>query len=323
MKKNFVVICALSTLVGVAAAQQVSSQNNVSASSNTSVSASQNGANVNSNSNAGVSSQTSATAPKHEEHSTPKHEEHSTSKQSRHHQPQPKKAQKGESTDAASALSAGTNVSALLSKPLDSRKCKPGDEVFATASEDVKANGKVVIKKGSRLFGHVTEAKTKGKGEANSSLGIVFDRALLKNGQQVQMNSVVQAIAAARTAPMPMDDDMGAMGSGGMASTGAVSGGGRSGVLGGVGSTATAATGAVANVGGNATGALNSSLGSSANVGHGVTGALTSTSSGVVGMKGMSLATAASNATEGSVITSTGKSVHLDSGTQMMLRVVK
>jgi hypothetical protein len=40
-------------------------------------------------------------------------------------------------------------------------------------------------------------------------------------------------------------------------------------------------------------------------------------------MKGLSLATAASNATEGSVITSTGKSVHLDSGTQMMLRVVK
>lgn len=320
MKKNFVVICALSAaLVGVAAAQQVSSQNNVSASSNTSVSASQNSANVNSNTNANVSSQTNATMPKHEEEPQSKREEHS---QSKHHQ-QPKKDEKGSSMDATSALSTGTTVNAVLAKPIDSRKCKPGDEVFATTSQDVKADGKVVIKKGSKLIGHVTEAKAKGEGEANSSLGIMFDRAVLKNGQQVQMESVVQAIASAHTAATSMDDDMGAMASGSMASTGAASGGGRSGLLGGVGSTAGAATGAVANVGGNATGALNSSVGSTANVGHGVNGALTSSSSGVVGMKGLSLATAASNATEGSVITSTGKSVHLDSGTQMMLRVVK
>ncbi len=308
MKNNLVLVCALSTLVGVATAQ-VSSQNNASASSNTSVSAGQNGANVNSNTNANVSSQTSATAPKQEEHSG----------KSSHKQP--KKDEKGGSMEAASALSAGTTVSAVLSKPLDSRKCKPGDEVFATASEDVKADGKVVIKRGSRLIGHVTEAKAKGEGQANSSLGIMFDHAVLKNGQQVQMNSVVQAIAAAPTAPASMDADMGATGSGGMAP--ATSGGGRPGVLGGVGSTASAATGAVANVGGNATGAVNSSLGSTANVGKGVSGALNSTSSGVVGMKGLSLATAASNATEGSVITSSGKSVHLASGTQMMLRVVK
>ncbi|HEU5403556.1 MAG TPA: hypothetical protein VFU86_19535, partial [Terriglobales bacterium] len=208
-------------------------------------------------------------------------------------------------------------------KPIDSRKCKPGDEVVATASEDVKSDGKVVVKKGSKLIGHVTEAKAKGEGEANSSLGIMFDHAVLKNGQQVQMNSVVQAVAAAHTAPMSMDDDMSAMGSGSMTSSGGVSGGGHSGLLGGVGSTANAATGAVANAGGKATGALNSSVGSGANVGRGVNGALNSSSSGVVGMKGLSLATAASNATEGSVITSTGKSVHLDSGTQLMLRVVK
>jgi hypothetical protein len=299
-------------VVGIAAAQQVSSQNSASGSSNTSVSASQNGANVNSNTNANASSQTSATAPTHEEHAAPK--------QSQHHQA---KKDEGGSMNAASALSAGTTVNAVLAKPIDSRKCKPGDEVVATASQDVKADGKVVVKKGSRLIGHVTEAKAKGEGEANSSLGIMFDHAVLKNGQQVQMNSVVQAIAAAHTAPMSMDDDMGAMGAGSMASTGGVASGGHSGLLGGVGSTAGAATGAVANVGGNATGAVNSSVGSTANVGRGVNGALTSSSSGVVGMKGLSLATAASNATEGSVLTSTGKSVHLDSGTQMMLRVVK
>jgi hypothetical protein len=119
---------------------------------------------------------------------------------------------------------------------------------------------------------------------------------------------------------MSMESDTEAMTSGSVAPAG---GGGRAGLLGGVGSTAGAATGAVANVGGGATGALNSTVGSTANVGSGLSGALNSSSSGVVGMKGLSLVTGATNSTQGSVITSTGKSVHLDSGTQMMLRVVK
>jgi hypothetical protein len=39
----------------------------------------------------------------------------------------------------------------------------------------------------------------------------------------------------------------------------------------------------------------------------------------VFGLNGLSLNTAASNATEGSVITSVGKNVHLDSGTRMLV----
>ncbi len=318
MKNNLVVICALALLAGIATAQQVSSQNNASVSSSTSATAGQNGANVNSNTNANVASQTDVSAPKHEEHSK---QTQSSQKQTQSNHKQPKKNESSSSMNAASALNAGTTVNAVLSKPSDSRKSKPGDQVVATASQDVKSDGKVVVKKGSKLIGHVTEAKAKGDGQANSSLGIVFDHALLKNGQQVQMNSVVQAIGSVQTAPASVDSDMSAMGSGSVAPT--AGGGGHSGLLGGVGSTAHAATGAVANVGGGATGALNSTMGSTANVGNGLSGALNSTSSGVVGLKGLSLATAASNATEGSVITSTGKSVHLDSGTQMVLRVVK
>ena len=48
-------------------------------------------------------------------------------------------------------------------------------------------------------------------------------------------------------------------------------------------------------------------------------GQLTSNSQGVFGLSGLSLNAAASNATQGSVITSTGKDVHLDSGTRMLL----
>jgi len=48
-------------------------------------------------------------------------------------------------------------------------------------------------------------------------------------------------------------------------------------------------------------------------------GQLTSNSQGVFGLKGLNLSAAGSNATEGSVITSPGKNVHLDSGTRMLL----
>ena len=75
----------------------------------------------------------------------------------------------------------------------------------------------------------------------------------------------------------------------------------------GVGSTA-------ANVGANAGGTVSGAT-------RGATGQLTSQSQGVMGLNGLSLSSAASNATSGSVITSTGKDVKLDSGTQMLLQV--
>jgi hypothetical protein len=94
------------------------------------------------------------------------------------------------------------------------------------------------------------------------------------------------------------------------------------GLLGGVSSTAGVATGAVANSGVVATGATNSTLGSVGNSGKELQGALNSSSTGVVGLKDLSLASGAANSTQGSVISSTGKSVRLDGGTQMVLRVV-
>jgi len=136
---------------------------------------------------------------------------------------------------------------------------------------------------------------------------------------------------------------------------GGATGGGRSsggGLLGGVGSTAGGAvgttTGVAGNVGGAATGATNSAAnlgnatnaGNAANVGNvtnvggavsgttrGTTGGLnsagqlTSNSQGVFGMKGVNLQSVAagSTGTQGTLITSADKNVHLDSGTRMLL----
>ena len=48
-------------------------------------------------------------------------------------------------------------------------------------------------------------------------------------------------------------------------------------------------------------------------------GQLTSNSRGVFSLNGLSLNSAVANSTQGSLITSAGKNVHLDSGTRMLM----
>jgi hypothetical protein len=66
-------------------------------------------------------------------------------------------------------------------------------------------------------------------------------------------------------------------------------------------------------------GATGSAAGSAA--GLNTAGQLTSASSGVIGLQGLNLSSAAANSTQGSLITSVDRNVRLESGTQMVLRV--
>jgi hypothetical protein len=124
---------------------------------------------------------------------------------------------------------------------------------------------------------------------------------------------------------------MDTMGSMGASAAGSGTAGGR-GALGGVTSAAGGAVGTVtntaANVGGLAGGAVDSAGNAGGSIagtsrgaigGLNAAGQLTSNSQGVFGLNGLNLSAAGSNATEGSVITSAGKNVHLDSGTRMLL----
>jgi hypothetical protein len=221
-------------------------------------------------------------------------------------------------------VASGSKIDATLSKPLDAKKNKPGDQVEARANEDVKQSGKVVLKKGTPLFGHVTQAQARTSGESQSQLGIVFDHAVLNDGQEVPFNASIQALAAAQSAATltPASDDMMASGNEMGAVSGTARGGG--GLVGGVSSTAGATTNTVVNTAGsvpvNGGGTLNTAT-RSTGVGGGLTsaGRLTSSSSGVFDLQGLSLDAAASSAAQGSMIVSSTKNVHLDSGTQMLL----
>jgi len=232
---------------------------------------------------------------------------------------------------AYAGLASGSTFNAALSSPIDSRKCKRGDPVNAKTTEAAKSDGKTVIPKGTKLVGHVTQASARANGESESALGIVFDKAILKDGQEVPLNVAIQAIASAQSSTSSAGADVDSMGSMGGSAAGSGMAGGRS-ALGGVTSTAGGATGAVANTAANAGSVAGGTVNSAANAGGSIAGAsrgaggglnsagqLTSNSQGVFGLNGLNLNSAASSATQGSVITSAGKNIHLDSGTRLLL----
>jgi hypothetical protein len=236
-----------------------------------------------------------------------------------------------QSNHTNAGLASGTAFNATLDAPVDSKKSKPGDAVTAHTTETVKSDGKIVVPKNTKLVGRVTQASARAKGDSESVLALTFDRAILRNGQEVPLNVAIQAMASAQTAASAMDADVDTMGSAGASAAG--SGMARSrGAVGGLNSTAGGAVGSATNTAATVGGAGDAALRSTANSTNGVAGAsrnsvgglnaagqLTSNSSGVFSMNGLSLNSVATNGTQGSIVTSAGKNVHLDSGTRILM----
>lgn len=217
---------------------------------------------------------------------------------------------------SSAALAAGSTVEAVLTKPVDARRNKEGDEVQAKVTKDVLAEGNVVIPKNSKLLGRVTRAQARGRGQSESALAVVFDRAVLKDGTEIPVNVAIQAIAAAQAQAALGDEPMmaGSAAGAGQASGRSSSGG----LVGGVTSTAGAAVGAVGQTAGAAVGATGQAASSVA--GPAANLALDSNTQGVIGIQGLTLNAEASNSTQGSVITSSSRNVRLESGTRLLLR---
>jgi hypothetical protein len=229
---------------------------------------------------------------------------------------------------AANQLKAGSTVQAELTKPVDVRKNKPGDEVVAKTTQDVKSDGRVVLPKGSKIVGRVTHAQARAKGQEESQLGMAFDHAVLKDGTQMPVAFTIQAIgrsesgAAAATAA-ETDSMMAGGNAGGMTSAGGGAGMQGRGGLGGVTSTAGGVVNSTGSVAGSTVnGAGRAGAGVAGGATGGLSGNLGATSQGVVGMPGMTLSAADSSmAGVGSVISSKESNVRLDSGTRMILGV--
>jgi hypothetical protein len=227
------------------------------------------------------------------------------------------RTQTGAQTTANSAsLAGGTTLNAELSASIDSKKAKAGDPVMAHITDAVKADGATVIPKGAKLVGHVTQAAARGKGDSDSALGIQFDKAVLKNGQEIPLSVWIRAIAAEPKStyqPGPEQNTLAGTPGAGPSPMGS----GRS-TMGGPPAAAAPPISASTDTG-TAESAHSGEPTPGAAGGLNTAGQLSSNSRGVFGLDGLHLATDASNSAQGSLITSSAKNVHLDSGTRLLL----
>lgn len=210
-------------------------------------------------------------------------------------------------TPSAAQENPSTAIPATLAKSVDSKKVKAGDEIDARLSVSLTNASGTQIPAGSKIVGHVTDAKSKAKGDPQSSLTFAFEEVVLKNGQNMPLHAVLQAIGM----PQIMADAAVAPDSNRPASAGSPSGGMRGNTNANPGSGTAAAGNSAASSDPMSGGAP--AGGSQAN-----NGPLSQNATGAVGMNGLTL----DSHSNGAVISSDSKSVKLEEGTQLLLRVL-
>jgi len=200
------------------------------------------------------------------------------------------------------ALPSGTAVNAELNSSVDSKKAKVGDKVEAHTTDDIKYAGKIIVPKGAKLEGHVTEATARSKGDSGSTLAIQFDKAIPKKGEEIPLNVAIAAIAA------PQRDF-----------SGGSPGSGSDPITGGGAPTANGSPMATSHAPTPTPGALNYPGADDGAMGSNGTGQLSAKSRGVYGLGDLKLMATSSEASAATIITSSGKNVRLDGGTRLLL----
>ena len=173
-----------------------------------------------------------------------------------------------------------------LTKSLDSKKLKEGDLVTGRVAADLRMKDGTQIPRGSKVTGHVTEAKARSKGDPQSALGIVFDKISLPGGKDLAIKGEIQAVA-------PNPNSGGSQGSTGSIGPGMMAGNDSQGA---------------------SAGTTPPPMPSAPTSQQGGRPLLNAQSKGVIGFHNLELG-------ENAVLFSNGKNVSLDSGTQLMLQV--
>ncbi len=214
---------------------------------------------------------------------------------------------------AALRIAPGSVIPVQLTKSIDAKKAKTGDEVQATVTQDMKTqNGDVLVPKDTKVIGHITEAQSRSKEQPQSQVGIAFDRAVVKDKGDVSLPMSIQAII------MPSNPNAGTSdnaappepnpGTSQSASSGTPASNGRSSGT----SAGTMPPPAAPPSASEAAGAGQS--------GAGAREPITAKTQGVVGVSNLKLA-APTNSTQGTLLTSEKDNVKLESGTLLLLRV--
>jgi len=207
-------------------------------------------------------------------------------------------------------IAPGSVLPAQLTKSIDAKKAKKGDEVVAKIMQDLRNNaGTVVVPKDTKIVGHVTEAEARSKEQKESQVAIAFDHAVMKNGEQMQMPMSIQAIIAAPNRnPANASAEQPSSSPGPGTGNAPTAGGGRAGSMGGTAPTPSSPP------------QTSGSAPAGTSAGTQAQQPITGDTQGVVGIANLKLSPAP-DPTQGSVISSEKNNVKLDDGTFLLLRV--
>jgi hypothetical protein len=207
-------------------------------------------------------------------------------------------------------IAAGSVIPVELTKSIDAKKLKTGEEIEAKVTQDLKSgSGELIVPKNTKVLGRVTEVEAGNKEQKESQVGISFDHAVIKNGDSVPLAMSIQAIIAP-----PNSNPNNGYASEGAGQSAPGSGGGMQGNN--AARSAGTGVGAAPPPSPGSSGDDANSAQSSANSRQPING----NTQGVIGLSHLKLSTAA-DATQGSLISSDKGNVKVDSGTFMLLRV--
>ncbi|HKC64711.1 MAG TPA: hypothetical protein VKB86_13805 [Pyrinomonadaceae bacterium] len=199
-----------------------------------------------------------------------------------------------------------STVVAVLTKAIETKSADVGTELTMRTINDVVVDGTVVIPKGSKLVGHISEIVIKGKDEPQTKFEIVIDKAVTTNNNEMPVQAIVAAVAAPKKDSLSSDPTYGMMRSNEPKQSGASPGdAARTGELSSASKAGSTAAVATANL----KGASDEPL------------MLREDSQGAIGYDGLSLSWHLTTPPPVTVFSSKSKNVKLDEGTQMLLRM--
>jgi len=216
-------------------------------------------------------------------------------------------------------IQSGTQMAADLQSTLDVKSAKVGDQVVLRTTRAIKQNGQVVVEKGSKLIGRVTEVQQKAKGNADSRIGVFFDHLQNSSGSLMPITATIMSITQARST-MSVGDDMQsdtyATSSTRATTSSSSSPSGGGGLLGGIGNSVGNVANTTSQTTGNVVNAVGQTTSSVVNNAGSAVGATTGS------LKGLNISQSAdASAQGGSTLSLSGGSLRLEKGTTFNLAV--
>jgi hypothetical protein len=205
-------------------------------------------------------------------------------------------------------IAPGSVIPVSLTKTVDAKKAKVGDEVVAKVTQDMKSNsGQVIVAKDTKMMGRVTEAQARTKEQKESEVAIAFDRAVMKDGTSMSMPMSIQAVIGPQNNSPQANQNNTAGAAEPPSPTGGGTGGNHAGMGGSSPSPSPSSTPDMPSSGTPQNTASHSPI--------------TASTQGVIGISNLTLASTAPNASQGSLLTSDKNNVKIESGTLLLLRV--